>query len=154
MLGYLYIFKKLSTRRVLRPLPINITAGAVMSQWQHYIVITRTDYHPGSFPEKTPFPLKKMHTAAHSTDTVRHKAFIKLCLVDASLCKGECSHLFFFLFFFFSFFSFFFFFTFEQEIVFIVSVPHSRRGRCSACLRKRMCGKYGYEFSLYARKIW
>lgn len=51
-----------------------------------------------------------------------------------------------------SFFFIFFFFTFEQEIVFIVSVPHSRRGRSNACLRKRMDEEYGYEMSLYARK--
>lgn len=31
-------------------------------------------------------------------------------------------------------------FTFEQEIVFIVSVPHSRRGRSNVSLRKRMDG--------------
>lgn len=56
--------------------------------------------------------------------------------------KRDCSH----------FFLFFLFFTFEQEIVLIVSVPHSGRGRSDSCPLEKMTEEYGCEMSFYARK--
>lgn len=77
------------------------------------------------------------------------EASVYILASSARACvkKEECSHFFFSS-------HFFFLFTFEQEIVFIVSVPHSRRGRSNAWVRKRMCEEFGSGLSLYARKIW
>lgn len=72
---------RLSTDRVLHPIPIKIAAGVEMLQWQHYVVTTPSDCHLERCWEKTPacFLGKRTYVVTH-TDISRHLEGIALSM--------------------------------------------------------------------------